>query len=127
MDLRWCYYTNARPLWNEPRPDYVAQMWQGNRALISRRKGVANPEGVPFFSTSSIGYQHSMNTDAYFIPLRLKAVEKNAKDNRQRRLLKADARGVGEPTANLSKSARGYLHSLLMNHLDTSESEASAI
>jgi hypothetical protein len=127
MDLRWCYYTSVRPLWNEPRPDYVAQMWKGNRALISRRKGVANPEGVPFFFTSSIGYQHTLNTDAYFIPLRLKDLEIKAKDNKQGRLPQADVRVPERHTANLSKSARAYLHSLRINNVDSGEREASAI
>ncbi len=73
MDSRWCYYTSVRPLWNEPRPDYAEECWLGNRALVSRRKGVASPEGVPFFLVSSMGYQHALSTDAYFCPLRLRS------------------------------------------------------
>ncbi len=127
MDLRWCYYTSVRPLWNEPRPDYVAQMWRGNRALISRRKGVANPEGVPFYFTSSIGYQHAMNTDAYFIPMRLKVLPRKSKNQKQRHLLQVSVTKSAQTTANLSRSARAYLRSLGINNLDTREAEASAV
>jgi hypothetical protein len=107
MDLRWCYYADVRPLWNEPRPDYVQQMWKGNTALVSRRKGVASPEGVPFFFTSSIGYQHSLHTDAYFFPLRIKILPTKKKDRKTRHLLEG-----GRITANLSQSARTYLRKL---------------
>ncbi len=55
MDNRWSYYTRVRPLWNEPRTSYVEQCWEGNAALVSRRQGVADPEGAPFFFTSAIG------------------------------------------------------------------------
>lgn len=56
MDQRWCYYTSVRPLWNEPRPVYSQQCWKGNPSFVSRRQGVASPEGVPFFFTTSIGF-----------------------------------------------------------------------
>jgi hypothetical protein len=72
LDIRWCYYTPTRPIWNEPRPLYVEQCWPGNRAFVTRRKGVASPEGVPFFFTSVIGAQHGLNTDAYYVPVRIR-------------------------------------------------------
>jgi SAM-dependent methyltransferase len=112
MDLRWCYYTSSRPLWNEPRPDYVAQMWAGNKALVSRRKGVASPEGVPFFLSSSIGFQHAMNTDAYYFPMRLKTLSGKPKDPSQGRLLTEEKGEAESETANLSQGARAYLRKL---------------
>ena len=35
FETRWCYYSPIRPLWNEPRPIFWAQCWEGNRFLIS--------------------------------------------------------------------------------------------
>jgi hypothetical protein len=127
MDLRWCYYTDARPLWNEPRPDYVQQMWDGNRALVSRRKGVANPEGVPFFVASSVGYQHSLNTDAYFVPLRLKSFPKRPRDRKQRHLLGEAGNETQEARANLSQPARTYLRGLGIGDPDADELQATLI
>ena len=34
FDARWCYYSDVRPLWNEPRPTLWAQCWDGNVFLI---------------------------------------------------------------------------------------------
>ena len=48
MDKRWCFYSHIRPLWNEPRPSYVRQCWDGNEFIVTRRKGVARIEGSPF-------------------------------------------------------------------------------
>jgi hypothetical protein len=125
MDLRWCYYTDVRPLWNEPRPDYVEQMWQGNRALVSRRKGVASPEGVPFFITSSIGYQHTLHTDAYFCPLRLRSLPKRPKDHKQRHLLQEAPQSPER--ANLSQSTRNYLREIEMTNPDSDEATAGLV
>ncbi len=72
MDSRWCFYTSVRPLWNEPRPAYVEQCWKDNGMVVTRRRGVANPEGTPFFYTRMIGAQHGLTTDAYYVPVALK-------------------------------------------------------
>ncbi len=127
MDLRWCYYTSARPLWNEPRPDYVEQMWAGNRALLTRRKGVASPEGPPSLVTSSIGYQHALNTDAYFFPLRLKTMPERTKNRKQRRLLAEGKHDEGRIKANLSQVARNYLQALGIGDPDADEASANMI
>lgn len=127
MDFRWCYYTSARPLWNEPRPDYVEQMWPGNRALVSRRKGVASREGAPFFLTSSIGYQHALQTDAYFFPLRLKAIPKRPKDRKQGQILTEEKGKVNAISANLSQSVLNYLMSIGLERLGADEQSAASI
>jgi hypothetical protein len=74
MDNRWCYYTAIRPIWTETRPTYVQQCWPGNTTLVSRRRGIADPEGPPFFFASILGMQHAMHTDAYYIPFRLASI-----------------------------------------------------
>jgi hypothetical protein len=71
FDTRWCYYSSFRPLWNEPRPDLWEQYSAGSSFFVTRRKGVASPEGVPFFFTRTLGTQHSLNTDAYYVALGL--------------------------------------------------------
>lgn len=110
MDYRWCYYTPLRPIWNEPRPWYAEQVWAGNLAFATRRKGVADPEGPPFCIVSAIGLQHSMHKDAYFVPIHVRGAEqgKNASGSKQMDLLSGggDSRNT---RANLSDRARRYL------------------
>ncbi len=109
FDQRWCCYTTVRPLWNEPRPDYAAQCWAGNAALVTRRRGVAHPEGVPFFWAAPVGNQHAFLKDAYYIPLRLRPTASPASDQG---CLFDDEPAAARPTANLSIAARAYLAAL---------------
>ncbi|MBM4273372.1 MAG: DNA methyltransferase [Deltaproteobacteria bacterium] len=123
MDLRFCYYTSVRPLWNESRPDYFIQCWPGNASLVSRKKGVASPEGVPFHFTSVIGLQHALHTDAYYFTLRLRTLPKN----NQGGLFSQEATGKTSPTANLSPAARTYLAALGLPDPDAAPDTASLI
>ena len=109
MDARWCCYTSVRPVWNEPRPAYARQCWRGNLSLVTRRKGVGEPEGVPFLLSSTVGYQHAMHKDGYFIPMQLRVTEAETNDGNSLAIWDTDA-----PTAsaNLSASARAYLGTL---------------
>lgn len=119
MDLRWCYYTGVRPLWNESRPKYYEQCWDGNTALVTRRKGVANPEGVPFYFSVTIGLQHAMNTDAYYIPTSLRRSKLSLKESNQSALkLESKARDH-EFVPNLSAASWTYLKTLVgSSHAD---------
>ncbi len=114
MDQRWCYYSTVRPLWNEPRPAYAEQLWPGNFAIVTRRKGVASPEGVPFFLTRAIGFQHALHTDAYYVPvwLRERKTTNRKVHESQRRLPDSTSPKAAQPTANLSRAAQAYLHEL---------------
>ncbi len=124
MDVRWCYYSGVRPLWNEPRPSYVEQLWTGNVTLVSRRKGVASPEGVPFFFTACLGFQHSLHTDAYYIPLRIRQTRiKKAAHAAQWNLIPTDDGSA----ANLSASTRAYLKKLAISDLDHDERNAGQV
>lgn len=38
FELRWCYHSLIRPLWNEPRPELYQQCWSGNKFIITRLK-----------------------------------------------------------------------------------------
>ena len=123
MDHRWCYYTSLRPIWNEPRPAYVEQCWPGNSALVTRRRGVAVPEGVPFFYTPSIGAQHGLNTDAYYVPVRLREATKELSGGRQ----SSFATDAAPPQANLSVAARSYLTGLGIENPDDDAETAGLI
>jgi hypothetical protein len=105
MDQRWCYYSQVRPLWNEPRPEYGRQCWPGNGAFATRKRGVASPEGVPFAYTTGLGFQHALMSDAYYFPVRLQ--HGHAGNGPQGSLIDS---GVAT-AANLSPSARAYLAS----------------
>ena len=50
FDIRFAYYSDVRPLWNEPRPQLWDQYKGGNQFLVTRPTRVADPEGVPFAS-----------------------------------------------------------------------------
>jgi hypothetical protein len=129
MDRRYCYYTAVRPLWNEPRPAYSHQFWHRNSAFVSRRKGVANPEGVPFFFTSSIGAQHALHTDAYYFPICLypTTTRKSKKESLQNNLFD-EANAVNTmPKANLSSVARDYLTKLGITNHDADAETAELI
>jgi hypothetical protein len=100
MDVRWCYYSSVRPLWNDPRPIYAAQCWQGNLALVTRRRGVANPEGIPFSITPILGAQHAFHKDAYYIPFLVRSS------------------GL-KPRSNFSRGIRAYLSQLGIDDADS--------
>ena len=68
FDVRWCYYTSVRPIWNEPRPELVANLFSGNRFLVYRKNAIEAGDGAPLFVTSSLGDEHLLHKDAYFAP-----------------------------------------------------------
>ena len=128
MDYKWCYYSSIRPLWNEPRPNYSSQCWNGNIFLVTRRKGVAEPEGIPFFYTANIGVQHSMQTDAYYVPIRLrKAINSQNKKPKEQAHLIQPVETDTKTTANLSAAARSYLASLGIANPDSDAHTAGLI
>ena len=70
FDVRNAYYTEARPLWNEPRPQLREQASPGNVFLASRKAGVADPEGPPAFFTRCLGDNDALRGHAYYMPFR---------------------------------------------------------
>jgi len=105
FDTRWCYYTDLRPVWNEPRRALRAQCFEGNRFFLSRKAGVAVPEGPPFMMTSALGDQHSLRSDAYYFPLNVKQSRPEAADGH---LFKAE----DVVLKNYSTTVREYFDSL---------------
>jgi hypothetical protein len=137
FDVRWCYYSSERPLWNEPRPKLWAQCWKGNAFLMSRPGGVASPEGVPFFFTPSLGDNDFLRGHAYYFPLRLAAATSNKpgkKDDGNGEfgsILQEAAPAYGSPrggaTANLSAGTRAYLTALGIKDPDADADTAALI
>jgi len=112
FDVRWCYYTGVRPVWNEPRPLLQAQCWEGNRFFVARPAGVASPEGVPFCYTRLLGDNDALRGHAYYFPLRLRNGDRLDKKS-ERTLFELLGEGPEDsPVANLSQPAREYLSRL---------------
>jgi hypothetical protein len=112
FDNRWCYYSAVNPLWNRARPQLWGQAWKGNSFLLTRPAGVASPEGPPMFFTRSLGDNDSLRGHAYYIPLRVRAIEAKLarKDERQQmfgRAAKEPAKATED--GNLSDAATSYL------------------
>ena len=119
FDVRWCYYTPVRPIWNEPRPSLWAQNWPGNQFLLTRPSGVASPEGVPLCFTKALGDNDALRGHAYYIPLMVKngsRLQKQAEATLFAAL--GDKPEADEPVANLSRAARTMLESFKFKNPD---------
>ena len=108
FDTRWCYHSNERPLWNEPRPALTAQAWDGNRFFIVRLKARKPEEGKPSYFTQSLPDHHLLDPNVVAIPVRWRI------DGEQ-------------PSANLSTAARSYLATLGIANPDEDEASAALL
>jgi hypothetical protein len=127
-DVRWCYYSAERPLWNEPRPKLWAQCWKGNRFLLTRMNCPRTAEGAPVCFTTFLCDDHFLTPDAVAIPFRLRASspskpkKKDDGNGEFGSILQeaAPARdvGSGKTTANLSPTSHAYLATLGLKNAD---------
>ncbi|BAG02726.1 type ISP restriction/modification enzyme [Microcystis aeruginosa] len=128
-EVKWCYYTQIRPLWNESRPSLFIHQFQGNSFLVSRPAGVASPEGIPFYFTNCLGDFDFIRGHAYHFPIRLRqnSEKVNTEDNTQGKLF--DSSNFNSPSikANLSEKSRQYLNQLGINNIDENIENASLI
>jgi hypothetical protein len=137
FDTRWCYYSEVRPLWNEPRPALWAQNWEGNAFLLSRMNAATDDEGSPFFFVKGLSDDHFLSPDAACFALQIRPdLIKKANGNGNG---KKNGNGnghdqtplfaVGEeaPIANLSVKARAYLAALGITDPDADAATASLI
>ncbi len=128
FDNRWCYHSNARPLWNEPRPEVAAQCWPGNRFLVTRAFAERPHEWAIMTVTPALPDYHLLRPNAVAIPLVLRNGDRLSADQ-QATLFDT----VGEPpskkspTANLSKAARAYLAKLSIKDPDADAETAGLI
>ena len=72
FDTRWCYYSDARPIWNEPRPALWAQSFEGNSFLLTRMRCTASPEGFPISFSKCLSDDHYIIPDAVAVPFLLR-------------------------------------------------------
>ena len=94
FDVRYAYYTDISKVWHRPRPEFWAQhSISDNRFLVTRRMGVANPEGAPITFTRCLGDYHAYLKNASYIPF-----------------ISRSKRGIVGP--NVSPAAEKYLTSL---------------
>ena len=103
FDFGHCYYTEIRPIWNEPRPTLWSHFKPGNYFLLSRNRSVAANEGIPMFFTSAICDYHFFRGDAKLFPMRLWSGEM----------------GEQKSSPNLSELGAGYLSGLGYSNLDS--------
>lgn len=101
FDVRWCYYSPTRPLWNEPRPTLWQHFVNSNKFLVSRLKTGASGISPPMYMSSALidGQVISVNPSA--IPLQLAGAKVGSQDD-----------WFSSTTANLSKLSRAYLSAL---------------
>jgi hypothetical protein len=113
FDFVWCYYSRVRPLWNEPRPAYFSQCWDGNGFFMTRPAGVAQPEGLPVHFASILGDNDFQRGHSYFFPIRIREGQDdgNGMNNHQPSVFE-DSETYATYRANLSSVARAYLASV---------------
>ncbi len=112
FDVRHAYFTDVRPIWNEPRPQLWTQFSGGNQFLMSRPSGVADPEGPPVFFTRCLGDNDAQRGHSYYFPV--------TKHDPARGML------AGATAANLSAPARAWLTQLGLPDPDTDAAVAAA-
>jgi len=127
LEIRWCYYSSVRPIWNEPRPSLWAQCWEGNEFLMIRPAGVASPEGIPFCFTRLLGDNDALRGHAYYFPLQIRNGERLNKKGQQTLFKLLSEEPEDAPIANLSQSARNYLALLKIKNPDTKADVAKLI
>lgn len=113
FDVRFAYYTDIRPIWNEPRPDLWAQFSAGNRFLVTRKAGVAKPEGAPIIFTRCLGDNDAQRGHSYYFPFENHVPGKGMLP--------------GTTEANLSAKARAYLAHLGLPNPDKDAAAQAAL
>ncbi len=107
FDVRWLYWEMETKLLDEKRPEYGAQMFDGNVWLGAAQRQRKNFD-PPLVSTLPCS-RHIIERGANFFPLYLRS-------ERQTTLFDTLEEGVGpredEPRPNLSEEARQYLSSI---------------
>jgi hypothetical protein len=68
FDNRWCFHSDIRPLWNEPRPDVAAQQEAGNCFLVVRLKARKPDEGWPSIVTRALPGYHLLDPNTHLVP-----------------------------------------------------------
>ncbi len=125
-DTRWCYITLAPNVWKRVRPDLYVQYTYKNLFLLSRSKGVAQPEGIPFLFTQSLFARDCMRGHAVAFPMLIYPSAKH-EAKKQDKLFNVESYTTVKTKANLSEKSRQYLNQLGINNLDENIENASLI
>ena len=75
FDDRWLYYEPLGKLLNEKRPDYFAQVWDGNRSLVTYVKQHRGEQWDELLVSTSIVDYHCFHPNTCPFPLRLRRTE----------------------------------------------------
>jgi hypothetical protein len=70
-DIRFCYYTDVRPIWNEPRPDLWKNFRAGSKFVISRMNSGSKHKDPPAYFSSALIDGQIISVNASAIPLSL--------------------------------------------------------
>jgi hypothetical protein len=116
FDHCWCYYTPVRPIWNEPRPTFWAECWEGNSFIVSRGNCSRTPEGVPLYFVRGLFDDHLLTPDAAGFPIRIRVGCAPFLPLFAGRNVSAEVR----ERANLSGTGRDYLGALGIAGVDDS-------
>lgn len=109
LDTRYAYYTQVRPIWNEPRPEFFAASAEGNRFLVSRMMAERPQEGLPVLAVTALPDYHILRPNIRAFPFR--RVGSNAPQGELLATL--------ENRANLSSAAREWMAALDAGDPDT--------
>jgi hypothetical protein len=102
FDHRWCFHTNVRPIWNEPRPRVDAEQRAGNTFIATRTQARKKDEGFPVFATRALPGYHMLDPNTHPFPVVLHRETANG----------GLALDGGLPHPNLSTQAKHYLRCL---------------
>lgn len=126
-DLRWCYWSDVKPLWMRARSDLWNQCWKGNLILISRFHCQADPEGAPVFISRGLFDKQTISRNPSGIPIFIRSLKQPNQNKGKRQLGLQEDEGEVKPIANLSEKAREYLKSLGITNPDTDADTAALI
>ena len=122
FDVRHCYYTGIRPIWNEPRPKLWKQHMRGNRYLMTRPSGVAKPEGAPMFYTTCLGDNDAQKGHSKYIPFQHHEPADGMLKSRTVANISPQARiwlsqlGLPDPDSDPETAAAPWLHALAITY-----------
>lgn len=114
FDLRWCYYSQVRPLWNETRPALWQQVRKSNTCIATRLKTEKIAKGSPLFPTSNMCDCQSLARNVSVIPVSLYPLPTESGSLE----LSPVSQEPVETTANLSSISRAYLKTLGLKNPD---------
>ena len=122
FDLRWAYIERIGNLWNRVRPELLSQALPDNELLVIRNRAPGKDNGATMFYSRHIADQHILQTDGYFLPMRLRPMVGSS--SAQAGLFADERMGDDCQAANLSAETHQYLASI---GADGSSSHASDI